>query len=173
MQYDLEYAMKVLSKIGLHRNKNSMYGPTLPMEMRFVNGKKEVEDFIKKIYGVCDGIFKFFSWCVGIAVVVVLWRNTHFGVFIVVIIVMITTLLAYTIAVSIYPAIYIAERLSKLGVNSKIVFTVLMALIIVSSLVVPRVFSAGLGRMVRAQSCSMYHKDSPNIPSECRKYVKL
>lgn len=173
MQRIPELGMRILEEVGLRRHRSSLYGPTLPIRMRFLNGREELEEITKKVNNACDKIFKFFSWCLALAVAVTLWKSTHFGLFIIISFVMMAGLFAYTFIVAIHPAVYVADKASKIGANDKVVFAIFMILVIALTSIVPQVFVAGLGKLVRAQSCSMYHKNSPDIPSECRKFVRL
>lgn len=81
--------------------------------------------------------------------------------------------MTYIVIISFYSAYYIARKLGKLGANSVVVFVTVMLVLCICAGALPRVFVVSLGKIVRAQACSMYHKNSLNIPPECRKFVRL
>ena len=155
------------------RKKNLHYVPHPSPEMQMKRLQKDIESASGLVFNFSDKLFKFFGWCVAVAITFSFWNSTKFGLFLILSVVMFLTLVAYVTMVSFHATSYIANRLRKERINSSILFVAIVIPALISSVIVPRVFMVGLTRLVHSQSCLSYHKDSSNIPQRCRKYVNF
>lgn len=161
-----------ISYVTLKTHKDSMYGPPPPMEIRVRLIAKEGEDFNKIAYNFCDKLFKFFGWCIAISISIILWESTKFGLFVAIAITMFFALFAYVISNSLYFVLYISAKLSRRIVRPSLILAILIIPSVAVATLVPRVFLAGMNRLIRAQTCSIFHKEAINIPEKCRKFVR-
>jgi len=158
----------VISKIY----KKSVYGPPPTMEMRANLNMEEVKIFHQNIYNFCDKLFKFFGWCIAVGISIVLWKSTNFGLFIITSIILLFALLTYVISCCIFAFSYIIAKLSEKTTSKITILSTAFLLFVVVGVLVSGAFFAGMNRLVRAQDCSMYNKESVSIPERCRKFVR-
>ena len=149
------------------------YGPHLSLEMQILAFKEEIDKNQKEIYEFCDKAFKLFGWSIALGVASKFWKSTIFVSFLIVTIILGFALLVYIIVLSTKLAYYISEKIGKKNVNPKITAALMVFMITIFVFLLPNIFIVALGKLNRAQACSIYNKSSPNIPPECRKLVRL
>lgn len=162
----------LISYVISKARKSSMHGPPPPIEIRARLIVEEGEDFNQSVYKFCDKLFKFFGWCIAVSISIILWESTKFGLFIATTSVMFLALFAYVISNSFCLVLYIFAKLSRSIVNPAVILLTLLIPSIAVATVIPKVFLAGMNRLIRAQTCSIFHKESTNIPERCRKFVR-
>lgn len=153
-------------------NRKPVYGPPPSMEMRVDLMREDAKEFNQSVYNFCDKLFKFFGWCIAIGILRIFWESTRFGLFPIMGAIMFLALFAYVISNSVQISFYFAKKISKKSVNPLVIFMTLVIPAVVTVFVVQGVFFAGMKRLILAQICSVYQKNSPDLPDNCRKYVR-
>ena len=137
------------------------------------NLEKEVNEAESKIKSFCDSLFKFFGWCTLTIIFVSVWQSTQFGVFLIVASVMFISILSYITAVVMKAMNKTANALHRKGLNVAVNLIVSFLLALITLYITSNTLLVGLEKLKHAQSCSMYHKGSKEIPQSCRKYVRM
>ena len=167
------FVLQIIKKTLLPFEKSKFYGPSLPPEMQLENVREEIKVNVNSIYLICDHVFKFFSWCLILTIAAFTWRSTKFGLFLIILILMLFLLLSYIVIVSLFITYYVAKKAHKRKFSPRAIFVVAVLIGGGTMYIVPKTFFAGIQRLLRAQSCITYHKDSKNIPPECQKFVRM
>jgi len=173
VQESVALITKTLANIRALLRIKPRYGSLPSLEMMMEKLKGEMGVHLKKIYDLCDKLFKFFSWSIAIGIACILWESTRSIIFAVVMGAMVIALTVYLIVISFYPLYYITTRINKFGVNTKVAYATFLIALSICAVEVPRVFVVAVEKLIRVQACSTYHKESPNIPPKCREFVRL